>query len=248
MIDYLHDRGIAVAISSNFSIKSTEQIEKVIKSAPDYLKISISGFYPEAYNDTHTGGDIRLVKSNLYRIRYLIDKLKVSTLVDVNYHLYNNNCGNNLKKMKELCNELDFSLSTVYSLVMPLERVIQHCDGYTTDEVKLLNSKLLVEIDEGMKASKPDNKDNINCPFRENQVNVNWDLSVPVCCTVYNRNPDTIVAQNYLNTSLKDINKNKKDVNICSKCIRLGLPEYNMGFNRKNWEKIAKSKECKDLS
>ena len=244
MVNYLHNKGIAVAISSNLSIKSTEQIEKLIKAAPDYLKISLSGFYPETYNDTHTGGDIRLVKSNLYRIRYLIDKLKVSTLVDVNYHLYNNNCGENLQKMQELCDELDFSLSTAYSLVMPLERVISHCDGNTADDVKLLNDKLLVTIDEGIEASRCGSSS--SCPFRENQININWDLSVPVCCTVYNRNEDTMVAKNYLDISLEDINIKKQKIELCKKCLNLNLPAYNMGFNRSKWEDIANTKNCKD--
>lgn len=244
MINYLHEKGIAVAISSNLSIRSTEQIEKLIKASPDYLKISLSGFYPQTYNDTHTGGDIRLVKSNLYRIRYLIDKFNASTLVDVNYHLYNNNCGENLKKMEELCDELGFTLSKAYSLVMPLERVIEHCEGNTSQEVKILDNKLLVTIDEGIEASKV--KEYSKCPFRENQVNINWDLSVPVCCTVYNRNQDTIVAKNYLDVSLKDINTRKQKVDICNKCLGLNLPAYNMGFNRNIWENIANTKICKD--
>lgn len=242
IIELLHKKGIAVAMSSNLSIKDENKIDSMIKSAPDYLKISLSGYYPEAYEDTHAGGDINLVKSNLYRLRYLIDKYGVSTLVDVNYHLYNNNCGKNLEKMKELCIELDFSISTTYSLVMPLERVIDHCDGKTSDEVMLLNQKLLVSVDEGIEASSGLQMN--GCPFRDNQVNINWDLSVPVCCTVYNRNEGTIVSKNYLQTSLLEINSMKMKVELCSKCIRYGLPAYNMGFNRAKWEIIAKTKSC----
>ena len=42
------------------------------------------------------------------------------------------------------------------------------------------------------------------CPFRENQLNINADLTVPVCCLVFNRNH--LVSNNYLDTSLQDIN------------------------------------------
>ena len=245
MIGHLHKKGIAVAISSNLSIENAKQIEKVIKSAPDYFKVSLSGFYPEAYNDTHTGGDIRLVKSNLYKLRYLIDKYNVSTLVDVNYHLYNNNCEKNLQKMQELCDELDFTLSSTYSLVMPLERVIAHCEGHTSQEVLELDNKLLVTMDEGIRASEGIQLE--ECPFRENQVNINWDLSVPVCCTVYNRNPDTVLTPNYLQTSLSAITQKKYQVSLCSKCMAYGLPQYNMGFNKEKWREIAQSKESFDV-
>lgn len=244
IIEHMHKQGIAVAISSNLSIESQKQLDRVVKSAPDYFKVSISGFYDEAYNDTHTGGDIKLVKSNLYRLRYLIDRYKVSTLVDVNYHLYNNNCKKNLTMMQELCKELDFSLSSTYSLVMPLERVINHCEGNTHPEVQTLDNKLLVTIDEGIKASAGVELE--DCPFRTNQVNINWDLSVPVCCTVYNRNPDTLLTTNYLEMPLREITQKKYDVSLCKKCMAYGLPAYNMGFNHSKWKEIAQTKECFD--
>ena len=123
-IDHLHELGIAAAVSSHLSIPSSTQIQKIVKSAPDYLKISLSGFYPDAYNSTHTGGDINLVKSNLYKLKYYMDRYKSKIYVDVNYHLYNNNIGKDLDKMQELCDELDFGLSTTYAVVMPIERCI----------------------------------------------------------------------------------------------------------------------------
>ena len=64
---------------------------------PDIIKISLSGFYKEAYDKTHTGGDINLVKSNLYKLKYLIDRYKKDILVDINYHKYIDNSGKNLK-------------------------------------------------------------------------------------------------------------------------------------------------------
>ena len=88
IIDYVHEKNVAVALSSNLSIKFRSRLDKIIQSNPDYLKVSLSGFYPEAYNNTHQGGDIELVKANLILIRELIDKYNSNTLVDINYHLY----------------------------------------------------------------------------------------------------------------------------------------------------------------
>jgi sulfatase maturation enzyme AslB (radical SAM superfamily) len=44
IIDYVHEKNVAVALSSNLSIKFGDRIEKIIKSNPDYLKVSLSGF------------------------------------------------------------------------------------------------------------------------------------------------------------------------------------------------------------
>lgn len=244
MVDYLHQNGVAAAVSSNLSIKEDKLLRKLIQSSPEYLKVSLSGYYPDAYNQTHTGGDINLVKSNLYRLRYLIDKYQVTTLVDVNYHLYTNNCGKNLRKMKALCDELGFLFSTIYSLVMPIERLISHCKGVENSQLDRLRSLLLVDIDEGIGASS---KVEINgCPFRDNQININWDLTVPVCCIVFNRNPDIMVANNYLKTSMTKIDAAKREVKLCGQCMAFGLPAYNMGFNRDRWAEIAGTKEIVD--
>ena len=246
IIDYVHEKNVAVALSSNLSIKFGDRIEKIIKSNPDYLKVSLSGFYPEAYNNTHAGGDINLVKRNLILIRNLLDKYKSTTLIDINYHLYKDNSGENIKQMEKFAEDLGFIISKTYALVMPLERVISHVEGNPDFQTKQLETNLLVTIDEGIKASSKISLPKNTCPFRENQININSDLTVPVCCVVWERDKN-VVAQNFLKTNLNEINLNKKQVKLCNKCMKLNLPEYNMGFNKMDWERYAKQKVITDV-
>jgi hypothetical protein len=246
IIDYVHEKNVAVALSSNLSIKFGDRIEKIIKSNPDYLKVSLSGFYPEAYNNTHAGGDINLVKRNLILIRNLLDKYKSTTLIDINYHLYKDNSGENIKQMEKFAEDLGFIISKTYALVMPLERVISHVEGNPDFQTKQLETNLLVTIDEGIKASSKIPLPKNTCPFRENQININSDLTVPVCCVVWERDKN-VVAQNFLKTNLNEINLNKKQVKLCNKCMKLNLPEYNMGFNKMDWERYAKQKVITDV-
>jgi MoaA/NifB/PqqE/SkfB family radical SAM enzyme len=246
IVEYVHSHNVAVALSSNLSIKFEDRIERLISKSPDYLKVSVSGYYPTAYNNTHQGGDINLVKSNLYRLRYLIDKYSSNTLVDINYHMYKDNSGVNLNKFKELAKELNFMISETYALVMPLERVISHLEGKSDFQTSQLEKNLLVTIDEGLEISSVGSKNDGFCPFRENQININADLSVPVCCTVFQRN-DNVVSTNFLNSSLKEINIKKNSIDLCTKCMKLNLPEYNMGYNKEEWVKKAKSKIVTDV-
>ena len=243
IIEHLHGLGIATAISSNLSIKSVDQIKKVIRAEPEYLKVSLSGYYPDAYNKTHVGGDINIVKSNLYRIKHYIDKYVAGTFVDVNYHLYRNNNGKNLRKMQELCDELGFSLSATYSLVMPLERCLDHCNGIKDPHTDALQDLLLVTIHEGLEVTKDFCLE--TCPFKDNQTNINWDLSVPVCCTTFSKT-GTVVAKNYLEMSIDEIERKKNQADICTQCMKLGLPAYNMGFNQEGWQQVAAKKKCTD--
>ena len=243
IINHLHENGAAVAVSSNLSMRFGDRIDEVIRASPDYLKISLSGYYPKAYDTTHGGGDINLVKSNMYRLRYLIDRYKAKTYVDVNYHLYRDNNGVNLKKMQELCRELDFALSTVYALVMPLERVLDLCDGKPSRDTLELSENLLVTIPEGIKAASAGKCS--GCAYRDNQVNINFDLNVPVSCTVSDRK-STTVAANFLESTPQSISRAKNAMDICRKCMDYGLPEYNMGYNRNGWEEAARSKTSLD--
>ena len=245
IIDYVHESNVAVALSSNLSIKFRSRLDKIIQSNPDYLKVSLSGFFPEAYNNTHQGGDINLVKDNLILIRKLIDKYKANTLVDINYHLYKDNSGENILEMEKLANLLGFVVSKTYALVMPLERVISHVEGKPDIQTRLLEDNLLVTIDEGIKASSEVALPENSCPFRENQININADLSVPICCTVWQRD-ENVVAKNFLESNLDEINTNKKNVDLCNKCMKLRLPEYNMGLNKNGWEEYAKQKTVTD--
>ncbi len=246
IVRYVHEHGVAVALSSNLSIKFDQRIERLLEQSPDYLKVSLSGYYPDAYNNTHQGGDINLVKSNLYRIRYLLDKLNSETFVDINYHLYRDNSGENLNKFKALADELGFVLSQSHALVMPLERVLSFKNDKADFQTLELQKNLLVTIDEGIAASTKTRLDQDTCPFRENQININADLTVPVCCTVFERGVN-VVAENFLETTLQQISTAKSKVTTCTKCMELGLPEYNMGFNQMGWKEYAKQKTLVDI-
>lgn len=235
-IGMLHDRGIAAAVSTNMCIASSQAFGKIVRAAPDYLKVSLSGYYPEVYNTTHTGGDINLVKSNLYRLRHLIDRHKLDIYVDVNYHLYKNNHGRDLEKMTELCKELGFILSTCYANVTPVERLINYCKGRIRPEEEDLYRLLLVDVGKGLEIAKSPNRD--RCRFLTNQININWDRSVPLCCVCSDRST-TIVSEDYLRDSIDEIARNRLTHPLCAECLRCGIPAYLMGFNQPGWKKEA---------
>jgi len=240
IINLAHERGLAVAVSSNLSLNLDARLGEIVHSCPDYFKISLSGYSQEVYQSTHQGGDINLVKSNLFKMRHLMDKQNKQFLVDINYHLYRNNHGEELRNFKSLAKDLGFALSETFALVMPLERVFDHLDGKPDYHTQKLDEELLlVTVDEGIEASGGRTLGARPCTYLENQVNINADLSVPLCCLTFERNERTIVAGNYLERSVDDIQRAKSLMTLCTRCQSEGLPEYNLGFNSRAWKQIA---------
>ncbi len=240
MINIAHEAGLAVALSSNLSLAGNfhRRLREIVKSGPDYLKISVSGYSQEVYEQTHQGGSVDLVKSNLFLLKHFLDShSSSSTLVDINYHLYRNNGGSELNKFKNLAKELGFLLSTTHALLMPVERIFDLLDGHPDKEAERLDRELfLIPTVDSISISSHEREPITECPFALNQLNINADLSVPVCCTVFSRG-ENLVSNNYLSSDLRSIKKNKMNASICKRCMHERLPEYNLGFNRSGREK-----------
>ena len=217
-ITYLKEKNIYSVLSSNLSV--SKNLDEVLRINPDWLKVSLSGYYPDVYNTTHTGGNINLVKSNLYKIRYLIDKYKLATIVEVNYHRYLNNTGKDLEKIRELCEELDFILHDVNAFYMPMERRL---DFYKNKHVENLSDLMPLFIDKEVVPAKDFNVERLNmrCSFQTNQILIDCNGQLQLCCVTFDDMNNFDV--NYLDTSLPEIIKQKLAHKFCIQCKGHGL-------------------------
>jgi MoaA/NifB/PqqE/SkfB family radical SAM enzyme len=222
IIDYAHSKNIAASVSTNFSIKNSEQLQKLVWASPDIFKVSLSGYYPETYNKTHTGGNINLVKSNLYRLRYLMDGFKSTFPVEVNYHLYRHNLSE-VPKMQSLCKELDFIFSTTPATITPVERIITLTKAPIT-------SLLLNDISKTLALSLPFK--HLPCRLRTNQININWDRSVSLCCA-----SEPIIHPDYLTTTLSEIDTLKNKHPLCNSCTSIGAHQFHLQINQESIKK-----------
>ncbi|MDR0415149.1 MAG: hypothetical protein LBH84_07025 [Prevotellaceae bacterium] len=217
-ISYLKEKNIYSALSSNMSIEKS--IDSALRANPDWLKVSLSGYYQDVYATTHTGGNVNLVKSNLYRIRYLIDKYQLSTKVEIRYHKYLNNLGRDFEKIQELCKELDFALYDVVACLMPFERIIDH---HERTPVKNLEKLLPLFIDkEVYQVKKVDSKTaSKSCRYQSSQILIDCNGKLQLCCNTYDDTNN--FDMDYLTTPLQDIIKEKQAHDFCKKCKKYGL-------------------------
>jgi len=67
-------------------------------------------------------------------------------------------------------------------------------------------------------------------------VNINWDKSVPLCCICFS-DDQTVIATDYTKTPLEEIERSKVGHPLCKKCVRYGIPPYQLGLNEALWNK-----------
>jgi len=221
LIGILREHKIFCSLSTNFNIR--RDFEDVIRACPDMLKVSVSGYYQDSYGKTHTAGNINLVKSNLYKLRYLMDIYAPGLMVEIIYHKYKHNVKEDYDRMQQLCEELNFQFASVYAYLSPVEKVIDYVEGKLLDHDKKFTDMLSVNIGDALKISQ--SKKSSCCPLLNNQIVINWDTSVSLCCASFD--PDkTIVHNNFLSTTTEEIKKAKIKNALCNKCMKYGVHQY----------------------
>ncbi len=220
-IEVLRKHKIFCSLSTNFNID--RDIKAIIRAKPDMLKISLSGFYQHTYGIFHEKGDINLVKSNLYKLRYLADKYYPDMIVEVIYHKYRNNRDEDFHRMEQLCDELGFILSSCIAYFSPVEKLIDFVEGRFSEDDRKLADYLLVSIDDALRRAASIHTG--LCPLLDKQIAINWDGSVSLCCASFDPRATT-VKEDFLAVTSKEIKEAKLAHHLCKTCARYGIDRY----------------------
>lgn len=211
------DRGVLCAISTNLNIR--KNFDEVIRARPDWIKVSTSG-YGSPYETTHTGGDWDLLLSNLQQLSKLRQRFHPEMYVEVNYHLYRHNLGEEYQKMSNLCTDLGFIFRPNCAYLYPLDKVMDYCEGRELGpEAQKTLDMILLGIDEGL--TRAHNQANLPCA-EERCFPISWNLNVRSCGAYF----WPTVAENYLTEPLSSIIKRRMKSGICTRCKRQALHRY----------------------
>ena len=78
---------------------------------------------------THTRGDINIVKSNMHLLRHVLDRTKSKTAIEIGYMVYKHNFSDDFVRMRLLAEELDFHFDWIFAVYMPVEKTITAIRG-----------------------------------------------------------------------------------------------------------------------
>jgi MoaA/NifB/PqqE/SkfB family radical SAM enzyme len=235
--DILSARRIVFYISSNMNTEMS--FAHLVKA--NRLRISLSGFTNDVYQKSHVGGDVNLVISNMYRLRHTIDRYKSKLHVEVNYHIYRDNCDDRMITLARLSRELGYELSFAYAKLGPIEKLIDYMEGSPrfTDRDRETMRRMLLPIEETLTVAK--RAGHRDCSLRAEQTCINYDGSVAVCCGVFD--PINNAADSFLDVSHGDLRQRKLEMSICTRCMQLGIHTSALYLPNDLWEDVVMKKQ-----
>jgi MoaA/NifB/PqqE/SkfB family radical SAM enzyme len=218
-IKFASDRGVATLISTNGELLTEKNIEKLLESGLDFIKIAISGFSQEIFTIQHRGCHIEKIKENLQNLARLRDKRNNKILVMLDYIYYEYNA-HEFKPAVEFGQKLGFMVSrrpgNLYKLSEEYPELAQN--EKPQEQPTSLPVKEL-------------------CDWPWKVMTVNWDGNIFPCCDYvvwYKQTPNATFVTGesnikeiwngptVLDNRTVHLTKGRVGYDICSKCTRTG--------------------------
>jgi len=224
LVQIVQNYGVDCHLSSNLNIM--KNIDELLLQNPASLRISVSGFNQNIYCVTHRGGNIETVKNNMKELSESQKRTGSSTKIHVLYHRYLGNMDDE-KMMKDYTESLGFEFRPVWAFMMPLEKVFSYMK-LSNDNVKLSSddldtiNRLALPLKEAVMNAKMYN--NGHCILQENQMTLDFQGNVQLCCAVYDLSKYSLGT--FLSLSVDDIQDKKSKSNTCNICMNAGVHTY----------------------
>jgi len=209
---------LPVSISSNLNL---ELDLGPAAAGADWFRVSLSGCGPD-YERTHAGGRWPKVRANLERLARAREAANPDLRVELYYHLYAHNQGDQLREAQRLCRELGFEFRPVWAYLIGLDEVLDYEEGRPLPpEARDAAELLALPLETVLAAARRE----MAAPcLVENVVMVDWDRSVPTCLMYFN--PDRRLAGDYLELPLAELESRRRASELCSICRRRALHRY----------------------
>jgi MoaA/NifB/PqqE/SkfB family radical SAM enzyme len=210
--------GIPDNISTN--LNNIKNLEEIIAAEPVHLYASCSGFGPEHYEITHTGGKWNEFYNNLIKVSELIEKYGNKTSFRLYYHVNKINAAE-YPKLLELCNSLKIPVGITSSRLFPVYALEWAETGKLTPEAKKAADLMPVSLEDMMTFARNSN-DKI-CVSAQGFPSINFDRKVFTCC---NLGPDDFIADDFLTVPLDELVISRNNSELCKRCIKTSVFRY----------------------
>jgi len=239
-------RGFRCEVSSNLNYMSN--LDQLLAAKPDLLTVSVSGFSQEVYGKTHRGGDIEKVKANLKELVEANIRGNQGIFIGVSYHMYNDNLGEEMEKMKAYVESLGVLFMISWARVITIEntvaalRFLEHQAGGTVLPYAIAKDGM--DLNAILPPAKPDFIKSMERlrfhPRKAKEFYSRWPVA-PVCliADVFTEirhdgrvqlcawtDDMRLTLGNYLEMTQQQISEARRGHPLCMECLRYRLNYY----------------------
>ena len=225
LIGVVNSRGIDSVISSNLNV--LRDAEAIMRAAPKFFRISLSGFTQPVYARGHREGRIERVKHNMRRLAAARDAVgNTATHIDVNYHEYKDN-RHEIEPMQEFATSLGFHFSTTLAQIYPVEKIIAIADGHETSADRALLDRLALPLERALAITAA--AGGADCPLLDDMMVLDVVGDVMLCCGSSMDRANTVGR--FLDHPIAELQRRRRELTLCRRCLELGIPTYFQGHD-----------------
>jgi MoaA/NifB/PqqE/SkfB family radical SAM enzyme len=238
-VQLLSREQIPFHISSNMN--NDAPLKQIVRAGPAGFRISLSGFSQDTYGTNHVGGDANLVIGNMYRLRHAMDHCKSKMPVEIFYHVYRDNCDDDLLRMADLSQSLGFYFHPGWAYFQNFDKYMTYLDGtpnFSPADQAVID-RLVLGLDEMIALAREQKSP--SCHLQTHQTVINHDGSVALCCAVYD--PVYFVASDFRSVPDRELQQRRRDAPTCTKCMGHGFHDLGMYLPNDLWDAMANRRQ-----
>jgi MoaA/NifB/PqqE/SkfB family radical SAM enzyme len=235
----LQKREMGYTIASN--LNRLVRLEEVLLAGPASVEVSVSGFCQDTYGKAHIGGNIEIVKRNMRTLRETMDRLHSRNDVNVIYHMYRDNLGEDYERMKEFAAGLGFNFCPAWARIIGMEDILkymrtEHLSRYVGAKEEWLDETPLPQEfydniarcvylpqDFTSGAWKDVEVEAGTCPYGKLGLYIHSDGQVRMCGFSYD---DRYLTGSFLDTPIEQILALRQESLLCKECYANNLAFY----------------------
>ena len=225
LISVVNARGIDSWISSNLNV--LRDPEAILRAAPTWLRISLSGFSQEIYARGHREGNIETVKRNMRRLAEAKEAVgNIGTHIDVIYHEYIDN-RHETGAMRDFATSLGFHFSTILAQIFPVEKLIAIADGQETPADRTLLNRLALPLERALAVTSAVKAP--SCGLLDDMIVLDVAGNVMLCCGSSMERSNAV--GHFLDYPIEELQRRRRQLTLCRRCLDLGIPTYFHGHD-----------------
>ena len=217
MIELADKLGFAVGLSTNLAF--AKDFENVIKARPLWVRVSMSG-WGKSYEVIHRGGKFDVLIKNLHLLSKYRNMHTPDMLIEVFFHRYRHN-GNDIEKVRGLCDKLGFEFRTIYASIIGLETVSNLLDNRVVSrKTQRALPYLCFSVEDTARMAFQQKE--FPCP-NDHLVRIHSDMTVAACQAWMG---SVIPGVRFTEISFDELERRLMQTQLCPLCKPRGLHQF----------------------